>query len=230
MVREHDQHRAETTQRAPVPAAAFEAEDESEQIQRQRQHPEQRNRRDVLGHVVGDREQQQRARCQREPQDLPRCRRRSLAVMRFACGAPIASAAARPSSRTCRCGGSLPAAMHNPTNRAYPPDHHSAWCGSPPRAPSAPDNRQRQHRREVRQRKQPVRTHSRPRACEPRLEHGTGRRKQQVRKAERAEEQPENPQRRILVADGLPFHAGEIAGRPATAAAASVRNPTCRAA
>ena len=54
---------------ALINPVAFKREDERQQIQRQRKHPQQRNRRDVLAQMVGDRNQQRgRAGGQRDPQ------------------------------------------------------------------------------------------------------------------------------------------------------------------
>ena len=68
---------------------------------------------------------------------------------------------------------------------------------------------ERQHRREVRQREQPVGARSRVRAREPRLHQRARRRQQEVGQADRRRQHPEDQQRRALVAGRLPVHAGD---------------------
>src|SRR5216684_4538622 len=46
---------------ALIPPLVVEADDEGEQVQRQRNHPQERDRRNVVGHLVGGRIQQQRS-------------------------------------------------------------------------------------------------------------------------------------------------------------------------
>ncbi len=66
---------------------------------------------------------------------------------------------------------------------------------------------ERQHRREVRQREQPVRARPGPRAREPHLHQRAGRRQQEIRQADRRRQHAEDQPRRVLAADGLPLRA-----------------------
>ena len=63
---------------------------------------------------------------------------------------------------------------------------------------------ERQHRREVRQREQPVRARAGPRAGEPRLHQRARRRQQEVGQPDRRDQHAEDQPRRVLRAGGLP--------------------------
>jgi hypothetical protein len=68
---------------APVPAAAFKAQDERQQVDAQRQHPQERNGRHVLRKMIGDGQQQHRGHGRQQQPNQVALRRRLFDGFRF---------------------------------------------------------------------------------------------------------------------------------------------------
>ena len=207
----HAQSRREHREKgvAPVPALAVEAEDEREEIDRERRDPQQRHGGDVLRDVVGHREQQQRpGGGQRAPQHLARDGRRRLvrgfvpALRRLVRRREDRRVPRRASGSTSRRRRRGRRRARRPTDQ---PDRLRAR-----RRPWLEQERiadERQHRREIRQREQPVRARAGPRAREPDLDQRARRRQQEVRQADGRREQAQDQPRRALGAGRLPVGA-----------------------
>ena len=130
------------------------------QVERQRHDPQQRNRGDVLRDVVGHREQQRRAGCrQRAPEQLAAQGRRARSAVASSPGRAAAAASTLPRRR--RPPLRARPAAHSPTNdriaRRPSPRLHAR---GDPRLEQERVAQQRQHRREIRQREQPIRAAS----------------------------------------------------------------------
>ena len=170
---------------------------------RERRDPQQRHRRDVLGDVVGHGEQQQRSGCrQRAPEQLPRRggRRGGCARERGATGFERTDGRRGMPSETLPARGSAEA--HKERIAQRPADRlHARWR---PRLEQEGVAHECQHRREIRQREQPIRARPRPRAGEPRLYQRARRRQEEIGCADRHGEEPKNQPGRILGAGRLP--------------------------
>ena len=196
-------HRAEHF--ASIPAGRVEAQDERQQVERERRDPQQRHGRDVLRDVVGDGEQQHRpGRGERAPQNLPREGRRRF-MRAIARGGARRYAARRDVRR-------VYIARAAPAGRDAEDDERRIATGPPERLPARRRPRleqeriadEREHRRQVRQREQPIRTRAGSRTREPRLYQRTRRRQQEVRQPDGDGQQSEYQPRRILASLRLP--------------------------
>ena len=119
---------------------ALETENKAQQIEAQRRDPEQRNRRDVLGQVAGDGQQQNRsASRQSDPQQLvARCQERS----------PSTASVRNRHHRGCCHAANAQATANAP----YPIDQNIACFDSANRGSITERiTEQRQHRAEVRE-------------------------------------------------------------------------------
>ena len=208
-VRERPAHHAERCGEhrekdlAAVPAHTVEAQDESDQVERQRHDPEQRNSRDILRNVAGDRQQQRRTgRRQRAPQQLARDRRTLAVVLGTV---HIAWQRRGP-------GGAHAATVSR--EHAQPDEDGIAGGPAPglrPRGdPGLEQERvaeQRQHRREVGQREQPIRAAAGVATREPCLDERTGRGKHEIRKSYRRREKPQDQPDRAFLSGRFPERA-----------------------
>ena len=202
--REHGEERV-----APVPALAVEAEDEREEIDRERGEPQQRHGGDVLRDVVGHGEQQERpGRGQNAPQDLAPDGRRWL--LRDSALASCRLVGGRDDRGSCGVFQARPAGGGAETDEERigdrPADRLRARRG--PRLQQERIADECQHRREIRQREQPVRTRAGPRAREPDLDQRARRRQQEVRQPDGRREHAQDQPRRALAAGRLPVGAG----------------------
>jgi len=189
---------------ALVPAGAVEAQDERQEVERQRQDPQQRHGGDVLRDVVRDREQQDRAGGrERDPQRLPRERRRRLVGGVL----PASGRLGRRSARRAQARDARRRGEHDERHVADRPAPGLRARGHPGLEQERIAD-EREHRGEVRQREEPVGATAGEMAREPGLHERARRREQEIRQPDRRDEHAEDQPQRVLVAGGLPVRGG----------------------
>ena len=187
---------------APVPDAPLEAQDEREQVDGERDHPEQRDRGDVLGEVVGDAEESHRTHGrEREPKhDRARARGGLLGIggQLPAFDRERGQVAAFPGER---------GAEHDEEGVTRRPPRRLLRVGEP-RLEQERVSEERQHGGEVRQREQPIRARPGIGTREPGLHQRAGRRQQEVGQADGGEKEQQDAHHGIVVAGGFPAGVG----------------------
>ena len=208
LVGEEPRHHAQDPDQASqvdvalVPDAALEAEDERQQVDRERNHPQQRDRGDVLGEVIGDAEERDRSHG-REGQ--PQHDRASARCGLLGIGGHLA-AGHRERRQVAALPGECRAQHHEPCIPRRPPGR--LLRVGEPRLEQERVSEERQHGGEIRQREQPVRARPGIGAREPGLHQRAGRGEQEVGQADGGEQEQQDAHDRVVVASGLPAGIG----------------------